>query len=239
MIRLFIGVALMILSSGCSPLIIPTSYHVPDLREKGDAELGFIGGVATYNGQAAYSPFNNIAVTSTINYNNPGYPDSHSNKHITFGLGGYSGGSGVVQFSIYGRYGFGSATDRNYTDSTHTAAHTNTTDIRFNDLQVQPQINFAGEHFEFYLGFRLSFTQTNYFFTNDDSRISPGDPTIFEPFMGFRVGARHLKLEEQLGIYSHNNTHVSGVPIDAVPNFNIGIVYTFNINKKTFGIFDR
>jgi hypothetical protein len=233
---------LVITATSCSPLITPTTYQVPNLKEKGDAQLDFEGGAAIFNAQLAYSPIQNIAFTATENFNNFSLPDAHTANHTTFGAGYYSTNNSKLQQSVYLKFGYGSATDRAYSDNEHTIDTRYITNVGYIDIQLQPQLNWIKGTYESYVGLRMSLIHTNSFSSNDVNRISPGNAAIFEPFFGARKGFDNLKFDLQLGLYAHKNTHQStglnanSFTSDGVVNINFGIAYMFNIHKKHFGV---
>jgi hypothetical protein len=224
--------------TGCSPLITPTAYQVPALAKAGDAQLDVIGGISTFNAQLAYSPVNHLALAVTANRWGTNNSTSHYNDHTTFGIG-YYGKKTEFQFSIYGRYGYGTSADDSFSDATQTYYMAHTTTISYKDYQIQPTFNFIDEDYEIYTGVRASSINTTSFFTNDKSRFSPGNTFTAEPFVGGRRGWDNLKFEIQAGYYFHGATHApdaGATTRDQTVNINVGISYSFNIHKKHFGI---
>jgi hypothetical protein len=234
--------------TSCSPLIGPTSYQVPNLKEAGDGQVDLNYGVAGGNAQVAFSPAQSLAFTGAVMVDQPNKPDAHRNNHVTLGIGYYSytpsngAQKSDLQVSVYGKYGFGSSSDAvYYTDGSNDHA-LHYTQVNFNDFQIQPQFiwNMPSGNTSVFAGIRASLIQTQSFTTNDSYRSSPGDTHTIEPFVGFRGGAKNLKFEVQAGFYSHASTHYTDISslhigsADATLNINFGLTYNFNLFKGMF-----
>ncbi len=248
-VALIVLLYLMVWLTGCSPLILPTTYQVPNIKEKGDAQVDIAVSVSQMdNLHVAYSPIKHLVLATSVNYGIDRAQNSHNTKLSMFGGGYYHMINNNFMFSVYGRYGFGASTAKTYADPDHSPDLMHVTTIKYTDLQIQPQVLWSDKRTEVYSGLRFSLINTKKFDTNDHNRNSPGTMYILEPFLGCRGGFSNLKADFQMGIYGHKSTHIYSHPYellvygresnDSMLNMSIGIAYMFNLKKKHFGIED-
>ncbi|GAA4316178.1 hypothetical protein GCM10023149_12990 [Mucilaginibacter gynuensis] len=223
-------VLLAILSAGCSPLVVPSAYQVPNVKEQGDVNLTVVTGVSALNVQAAVVPVKHLLLTSAYSNNIHHTLKGNIYNHTTFGIG-YLTSPAKVQFGTLFIYGFGKSRDNSIDENEGNKIYHHT-GVKYKDYQLQPYMNVkAGEHIDFYTGVRSSFIDTYAYDSNETSRKNPGNMFTAEPFLGMRLGFENLKIDYQFGIYKHKRTYVSSVSGDALLNMHIGLTYTVNWKK--------
>jgi hypothetical protein len=228
-------ILLLIICSGCSPLILPTPYQVPVVKEAGDINVNLLTGVSAFNVQAAVMPVDKLVLTSAYSGSTKDTKDGHVFHHNTFGAGYIAKGKNA-QFGFIVFYGTGKTRD-NSQDRVNGAMIDKFTEVSYSDYQIQPYLNVYAKHVEFYTGLRASIIETRNFRTNEDDRLDPGSTGAIEPFIGFKFGLQNLKLDYQMGIYSHANTYVDKPgnwfkTQDATLNFHVGLSYTLNYKRS-------
>jgi hypothetical protein len=212
---------------------------VPAVEKQGDGQVDALTLSTRATVQAAYSPANHLVLTGAYNnslINKVGQKGNDYN-YTSFGLGYYTTGS-KNQVGVLFRYGFGMGRDNSLrTENGKDVPYY--VQASYPNYQLQPYVRLPiGEgDSEAYFGFRNSVVQVTSFSGNDDTRINPGNHYTFEPFGGFRAGAKNLKLDVQLGLYSPKRTYVDRKQVfdlndtDGMLNLHIGIVYNFALSN--------
>ena len=221
--------------TGCSPLIMPTPYHVPAVQNQGDLHVNVLTGISEFNVQAAFMPVKHMVVTTTYSTNVENHNDEgHVYRYNSFGAG-YITGDERIQVAVLGHYGFGRSRDNSLGDKEKPTQYNKFTGVNYYNLAIQPYANYLiSENFNLYGGVRASVIRTTSFVSNESDRLSPGKTGTLEPFLGMRFGYKALMFEMQSGIYSHKNTYDRRFIShnDALLNFHVGIGYTFGLGKK-------
>lgn len=226
-------ILILILFSGCSPLIVPTPYHVPAVEDKGDLHLNALTGISEFNLQAAYMPAERFFITSSYSTNLLKHETAGDVHHQTSLGAGYIYKRRKTQWAISGGYSWGKSRDNSTSTYNQTVSYYNT-QVNYSNIYLQPYMNLlVSRNFNFYSGLRASVVSTRNFRTNTDGRKDPGNMSIVEPFVGLRAGYRALKFEMQYGIYKHKSSRINeSADADDVLNTHIGIGYTFGLAKK-------
>lgn len=195
------------LFTSCSPLIWPSAYQVPLLKQQGDIHLNAMAGTSDLNLQGSVMPVNHLVLSSAYSTSVTNREKGHVYHHSTFGLG-YINQTKDLQFGFMTWYGLGKSRD-NSIEVINKQDINRFTQVTYSDFQIQPYLNFLiSDETELYTGIRGSIIRTKDFSTNETTRISPGSTGTFEPFVGLRqTFIDKLTVELQAGIYSHKNTY--------------------------------
>lgn len=202
--RFAMACAAILTVTGCSPLIMPTPYHVPAVQKQGDVHVNVSTGISEFNVQAAFMPVDHLVATTTYSTNVEDHSDEgHVYRYNSFGTG-YITGDDRIQVAVLGLYGFGRSRDNSLEDKDKPTQYNKFTGVNYYNMAIQPYANYLiSENFNLYGGVRASLIRTTSFVSNESDRLNPGKTGTFEPFLGMRFGYKALMFEMQSGIYSH------------------------------------
>lgn len=227
------------LFTSCSPLIWPSAYQVPMLKQQGDIHLNAMTGTSDLNLQASVLPVNHLVLSSAYSTSVTNRERGHVYHHSAFGLG-YINQADNLQFGLMAWYGSGKSRD-NSIKIINNQDINYFTQVTYRNFQIQPYFNFLiSDDTELYTGIRGSLIRTKAFSTNETTRISPGNTGTFEPFVGLRqTFIDKLTVELQAGIYSHKNTYNDNFFKGAFNRgetlliMQIGLGYRINLKKQS------
>ncbi|MEZ4827441.1 MAG: hypothetical protein R3C61_14345 [Bacteroidia bacterium] len=201
-----------IILQGCSPIYYsPNTHNVPALREKGDKRMILAGNENRLEGQAAFSPENNMGILfsgGTFFPRDDEEGDGGKGWFLESGFGYYHPVSDHFLFDVYGIFGYGYV--ENHFPSTLPNNPLTTGIIESNLIRygVQPSFGFNTRYFDAILSSRfvgLSYfnyagnlvfqgeSQTQYLADNQSA-------FLFEPALTLRGGYDKVKLQAQLGL---------------------------------------
>lgn len=226
-----------VMLTGCSPLIWPSAYNVPTLKQQGDVHLNAMTGTSDLNLQGSVMPVNRLVLTSAFSTSIVNREKGHVYHHSTFGLG-YIDNIDKLQFGFMTWYGLGKSRD-NSVATIDNKGISQFTQITYRDFQIQHYISFLINYeLDLYTGIRGSFIRPRSFSTNETTRISPGNTGTFEPFVGIRRRFSKVTFDFQGGIYSHKNTYSDGSFLgsfnkgETLLTMHIGLGYQLNFKKR-------
>ena len=237
----FIAVIIVVFILGCSPLVSPTTYQVPQIKKQGDCSAEVNANQDMIALHVAYSPLPNWVLLASSNVV-PLVDNQHYNDHFTLGLSRWAEVSTKGKIFVALNYGWGQTV---YTPRSYPY----TTQIKFNEIQLQPYYYYSTTHFSVAFGARASLYGLYAFSSNDANRVNPGyfSHTI-EPFTALGFGNKTIKFTVQAGYYNFSaNTNnrtpdggmiVGGLGLDKRYDnelfLGFGISYAFNTKLKLF-----
>lgn len=214
----------VILLTECTPVYVPSSRNIPDLREKGETKLSVILSSNGLGLSANILPADRIGLMINGSFANQQSDEMKTHKHSFGEIGvGYHIFSENFNFALYAGHGIGksSATDRDILNERIFA------EGDFQRTFLQPSFSYHTE--TFIPSLIIRFTKVG--FSNYSDNVS-ADPrkltaTFVEPALNFGFIIKPITLDFQMGFISPVNKEI--VEFDYRPfHMGLGIAYRFN-----------